>query len=63
MRKPDFPHFNFVVRKSLKLKPKIEKMKKFITDNVYIFVIVAIILGGYAAYSIYKASKEEEPTE
>lgn len=36
-------------------------MKKFITDNVYIFVIVAIILGGYAAYSIYKASKEAEP--
>ncbi|HPX58980.1 MAG TPA: hypothetical protein PLL02_00950 [Bacteroidales bacterium] len=33
-------------------------MKKFITDNVYIFVIVALVLGGYAAYSIFKANAE-----
>ena len=33
-------------------------MKKFITDNIHIFVLVALVAGCWAAYKIYKANKE-----
>lgn len=35
-------------------------MKKFINDNLWWILLVALVLGGYAAYKIYKAEKDTE---
>jgi len=39
-------------------------MKKFLTDNIHIFVIIAVALSAYVFYTQYKATKAlEESTE
>lgn len=38
-------------------------MKKFITDNMYLLVILALVAGGWAAYKIWKQGKAETPAE
>lgn len=35
-------------------------MKKFINDNLWCMLLVALVLGGYAAYKIRKSEKEVE---
>ncbi len=35
-------------------------MKKFFNDNLWWLMIVALVLGGYAAYMIYKSNKEAD---
>lgn len=35
-------------------------MKKFINDNLWWIVIVAVALGGYAVYKLTKAEKNSE---
>lgn len=37
-------------------------MKKFITDNMYLLVILALVAGGWAAYKIWKSEKNDAPT-
>lgn len=34
-------------------------MKKFIADNIVIFVIAALVLGGFALYTVKKANADE----
>jgi len=38
-------------------------MKKFFNDNITLIVIVALVLGGYAAYSVWKEKKEKKNLE
>ena len=38
-------------------------MKKFISDNIVVFVIVGIALGGIALYQINSAKPKEIPAE
>lgn len=38
-------------------------MKKFITDNIALLVILAVALAGFAVYRQYKASKAETTTD
>jgi len=38
-------------------------MKKFINDNITWIVVIALILGAYAVYTIRKQKKEIEDTE
>lgn len=35
-------------------------MKKFINDNLWWMLLIALVLGGYAAYKIYKAEKDAQ---
>lgn len=37
-------------------------MKKFINDNLWWMMIIAIALGGFAVYKIYTNNKEEGTT-
>lgn len=39
---------------------KNKDMKKFINDNLWWMLVISLCLGGYAAYKIYKAEKDEE---
>jgi len=38
-------------------------MKKFFNDNITWIVIIALALGGYAAYSVWKSKKETADVE
>jgi len=38
-------------------------MKKFLNDNITWIVIIALLLGGYAAYQVRKANKEKATEE
>lgn len=35
-------------------------MKKFINDNLWWMLVIALVLGGYAAYKIYKAEHDAD---
>lgn len=35
-------------------------MKKFINDNLWWMLLIALVLGGYAAWKIYKSEKDSE---
>lgn len=34
-------------------------MKKFLTDNMHILVLIALVLAGFAVYKICKKNKED----
>ena len=38
-------------------------MKKFINDNLWWMMIIAIALGGFAVYKIYSNNKVEDSTD
>lgn len=35
-------------------------MKKFINDNLWWMLLIALVLGGYAAWKIHKSEKDTE---
>ena len=38
-------------------------MKKILNDNITWIVVIALVLGGYAAYSVWKSKKETANSE
>jgi uncharacterized membrane protein YebE (DUF533 family) len=37
-------------------------MKKFLTDNIHIIVVIAVALAGYAVYTQWKKNQDETKT-